>query len=347
MYLFLSICEPGYSRTGVYYSYLSQENENFEFITLAPGQIFKELRAIKESYNSKPLSVIVASPSQILALPVYLVLKRRPTLDAGWSLFEATITSKKRMGTFYQKAIKNYLIDFIASLVSRNIVLESNLQLEWYRKTFLARRRKLHVVYTGVDELGIRNSRSNLEKPVKSQAKRRFQVIFRGKDNLEAGMGILAECTSILADEDIEFLIFSPGIDEKHKFASNTSIYSSYFDDIGELVDYLKAGDLILGQLSAHPRTKRTIPHKAFEAAYLSQPYLTARNPGVLEIFQEDAEIACCNPDSAMDLARAIVEIKNSEGKRSRLINGIQSKYSQDLRQSKLSNDFYRIIQNP
>jgi glycosyltransferase involved in cell wall biosynthesis len=174
-----------------------------------------------------------------------------------------------------------------------------------------------------------------------------FQVIFRGKDNLEAGLGILAECTSILADENIQFLIFSPGIDAKYKFASNTSVYSSYVDNIGELIDYLKAGDLILGQLSAHPRTKRTIPHKAFEAAYLSQPYLTARNPGVLEIFQEDFEVACCNPDSAIDLARVILEIKNSEDKRSRLTNGIRHKYEKDFTQSKLSDDFFQIIKYP
>jgi len=345
MYLFLSVCDPGYSRTGVYFSYLSRADIDLEFVTLRPGQILRKLREIRKRYKTEPVSVIVASPSQILALPAFLVFKQRPTLDAGWSLFEASITSRKRMGIFYQKAIKNYFIDFIASLVSRRIVLESKLQLEWYSKTFLTSRNKLHVVYTGVDELGIKDSYSGKQMKYENQDK--FKVVFRGKDNLEAGLQTLAECTYILANENIHFLIFSPGIQAKYNFADNTSVYNSYIDSIGELINLIKEGDIILGQLSAHPRTKRTIPHKAFEAAYLARPYLTARSPGVLEIFQEDAEVACCNPDSATDLARVILEIKNSEAKRSRLTKGIHEKYQRNLTQSKLSNDFLKIIRKP
>ena len=345
MYLFLSVCDPGYSRTGVYYSCLSRTEVDIQFITIKHGQILRKLREIRKKYKSEPLSVIIASPSQILSLPVFLIFRQRPTLDAGWSLFEASITSRKRAGIFYQKALKNYFIDFVASLVSRKIVLESKLQLDWYRKIFFTSRKKLHVVYTGVDELGIQDSYSG--KQMKYQNRDKFKVVFRGKDNLEAGLQTLAECTYILENENIDFHIFSPGIQTKYDFAENTSVYNNYIDSIGELISLIEEADLILGQLSAHPRTKRTIPHKAFEAAYLPRPYLTARSPGVLEIFEEDVEVACCNPDSATDLARAILEIKNSEAIRSRLTKGIHEKYQGNLTQSKLSNDFLKIIRNP
>jgi hypothetical protein len=49
--------------------------------------------------------------------------------------------------------------------------------------------------------------------------------------------------------------------------------------------------DLMFGQISSHKRLIRTIPHKAFEAAYYGIPYFTAQAPGVRELFSDTEAI--------------------------------------------------------
>ncbi len=102
---------------------------------------------------------------------------------------------------------------------------------------------------------------------------------------------------------------------------------------------------LTLGQLSNHTRLKRTIPHKAYESAFLSKPYLSARTKGILELFVEDREIICFNPGEAQDLANKIKMFFSNSSEYEKIGINMKKKYDSDLSQSRLVAKFIGVVE--
>ena len=68
--------------------------------------------------------------------------------------------------------------------------------------------------------------------------------------------------------------------------------------------------DLFLGKFSDCPRLNVTIPHKAFEAALMGKPYLSARASGIQEFLVEGVEAEYFDAGDPVDLLRKIVKLK-------------------------------------
>ena len=148
--IFLTIGETGYSRSWTYFNGAKKLGANVEFIKINSSQLIKQFLQIKKQV-SKDYVFVVMSPSQYLVPFVRFFLGKNIVLDAGWSLFEGTVISRKRYGILGSLAIKNYLIDFTSSHIARKIILETKLQKDFYSKLFLVRKRKCNVLYTGFD----------------------------------------------------------------------------------------------------------------------------------------------------------------------------------------------------
>jgi glycosyltransferase involved in cell wall biosynthesis len=337
--LFLSIKEEGYSRTSTYFSYLKSQAHDCDFFQIEPRSMFKDLRRIKAELSTNPAIVVVGSASQLLVIPITLVFKLRPFLDAGWSLFESTIVTRERAGRFKQRACKAYLIDLAATIFSCKVFLESHRQVSWYKKVFFTNSRKCVTLYTGVDE-----AEFNPGALPTSNSHQVFKIVFRGRNNEEAGLDVLAKATRILSQEDVDFLVISNLDQSKFDFSARTRLINEYFKSKKSIAANIIEADLSLGQLSNHPRLGRTIPHKAFESAFLGIPYLTARNFGILEVFQENLEIFCFDPGSAEDLAAKIMFLKSEREKLLESGRSIKEKYSKTLSQKVLSEEFLRVV---
>jgi glycosyltransferase involved in cell wall biosynthesis len=304
-------------------------------VTLGKRPILSTLLRIRFSQTCQDYKIVISSASQLVVLPAFFIFTRRPYLDAGWSLYESTKVNKTRSGFLKRNLLKTYLIDLVATIISKRIFLESELQKDWYCSKFLVRKRKTAVIYTGLDESDFLPDATHhdLEEDV-------FRVIFRGKNNDEAGLNILCEATKELEKEKIQFIVLSKIDDTKYDFSKKTVFIQSYFPSKSSIASYLASADLSLGQLSNHERLKRTIPHKAYESAFLGVPYLSARNPGVLEIFKENENIFCFNPGSSKDLAEKILFLsKNKEILRKSSIN-LKNLYAATLSQKVLTEKF-------
>ena len=344
MLVFLSLYDPGYSRTWNIYSFLSKRSLHVSFEKINSTSMMRDLLTIKKKLRDRDVTLIVSSPSQLLVLPVILIFSKRPILDAGWSLFESTITSKRRAGFLLQKACKTYFIDLLGSHLSKKVILESELQRKWYAKVFLVNKSKCFVNYTGVDEASMPITNQTGQTREIFQSCTSLHIVFRGKDNTEAGLSILAACTKLLVNEDIEFLVISPGLLPRYEFSDKTQLLTEVYESKAILGELMRMGDISLGQLALHKRTERTIPHKAFESAFLGVPYLSARNKGVLEVFTEGKDIYCFDPGSAEDLAKKIIELKYSPTLRKSLQDCISETYEIKLSQERISTNFLRII---
>jgi glycosyltransferase involved in cell wall biosynthesis len=337
--IFLTLMEEHYSRTWTYYCELKSRGIDCEYIKIDSHEIWKDLRSLNGKYSDRDIKIVIGSASQLLVVPARLILKKKVYLDAGWSLFESTLANRKRSGFLGKNLLKNYFIDLLASQISRKIFLESDKQTEWYRKRFLVPRRKCVTIYTGLDESDFK---PKLENP-RIQA-REFVVIFRGKNNSEAGLEVLAEATKILSNQNIKFIILSNEETLNLYFSEKTIVVTDYFPSKSQIATYLSSSDLSLGQLSNHKRLTRTIPHKAFESAYLGIPYLTARNSGVLEVFKENKEIFCFEPGSPLDLAQKIEFLATNPLILRESAKHLKAKYQAELNQGLLAEKLIKHV---
>jgi len=339
--IFLTIGEAGYSRSWTYFNGAKKLGANVEFIKINSNKLIKQFLQIKKQVSNDSIFVVM-SPSQYLVPFVRFFLGKNIILDAGWSLFEGTVISRKRYGFLGSLAIKNYLIDFISSHIARKIILESNLQKEFYSKLFLVKRRKCFVLYSGVDEEAFMENKSyKLPPDIFSNSK---IVLFRGKYTAEAGIEILAEATKLLSSEEITFWVFCPGLPPIIKFSNNTITNSSVIETKHDLARVYNASALTIGQISNHKRLSRTIPHKAYESAFLSIPYLSARNFGISEIFIENKEILCVNANDAFELASKIKDVISNQATLKSIGAKMNEKYINTCSQSLLSAKFLEIV---
>lgn len=338
---FISIKELSTFRSDIYYNYLKNNYENLKFVKIDQKNLIYSFTKLRALSNRNDV-FIVMSPSHYLVPFARFFLGKNTYLDAGWSLFEGSVITRRNFGFLGHNVVKAYLIDLVAALLARKIFLESINQKIFYSNLFFIRSNKCEVLYTGVDEekFGINYDRNYLPDLYgNSQI-----VLFRGKYTVEAGMDILAAATIALESKGITFWVLSPGLPGNIKFGKNTVVIRDFIRSQQKLVSAYKSASLTLGQLSNHTRLKRTIPHKAFESAYMAKPYLTARSDGILEIFNEDVEVLCFNPSDKIDLENKILDFFNDPGKFALIGNNMKKKYDIKLNQAYLSSQLLKVV---
>jgi glycosyltransferase involved in cell wall biosynthesis len=341
--IFLTIGEPGYSRSWTYFNGARKLGENVEFVKIESNHLIKQFFRLRERF-CKEDAFVVMSPSQYLVPIVRIFLGRTIILDAGWSLFEGTVIARKRYGFFGLVALKTYLIDFISSQIATKVVLESKNQAEYYSRIFLVNRKKIEVLYTGVDEVSLKSLNNQISSPTHFYNSK--IVLFRGKYNKEAGIEVLAAATKLLTSENLNFWIFCPGLPEQIEFSKNTYIFRNYIENQSEITYMYKHAQITIGQMSNHIRLSRTIPHKAFESAYFSKPYVTAGNSGIREIFEDNHEIICTSPGDAQDLAAKIAYLLDNPESAKLIGENMNLKYRNCYSQEILAKAFLKLVPN-
>jgi glycosyltransferase involved in cell wall biosynthesis len=341
-FYFLTIGEAGYSRSWNYYEGLIELGEPAEFIQIDAKKLIKTFRTISKK-TSKKDNFIIMSPSHYLVPLARLFLGKNVYLDAGWSLFEGSIISRRQIGFMGIKVLKAYLIDLTASFLAKRIILESNAQKAFYCKMFLVRKSKCSVIYTGIDEAQFKLN-SEFQVPIDIFKNSKI-VLFRGKYTAEAGLEVLAKASKLLSNEEITFWIYSPGIPKNLEFSSNTIVIDDFVNSKQDLAKVYSEASLTLGQLSNHSRLKRTIPHKAFESAFLSKPYLSARTKGILELFTEGEDIFCFKAGDENDLAKKIRMFFTNINSYKRIGKNMRKKYDSELSKCELASRFLKMTE--
>lgn len=338
---FLTIGEAGYSRSWTYYKGFLKLGEPVEFVQINPKKLIKTFMNLSKKTSKNDIFVVM-SPSHYLVPFARIFLSKNVYLDAGWSLFEGTIISRGQLGFLGINFIKSYLIDFVAAISAKKIVLESQAQKAFYSKIFLLKKSKCSVIYTGIDESEFKLN-SDFKVPI-DLFKNSKIVLFRGKYTAEAGLEVLAQASKLLCNEKITFWIYSPGIPRKLEFSNNTIVIDSFVDSKQDLAKVYSGASLTLGQLSNHPRLRRTIPHKAYESAFLSKPFLSARTPGILELFAENKEIICFKAADSGDLATKIKTFFTNKKNYDSIGKNMRKKYDLELSQNLLAKRFLDVL---
>jgi len=98
-------------------------------------------------------------------------------------------------------------------------------------------------------------------------------VLFRGKDNKEAGIDKILEISKFIKSETI-MIIACSNFSRKLKTQKNVIIISERLTQ-NELACLYASSSLSIGQLGESRRIFWTVPHKFFESAALGVPYFT------------------------------------------------------------------------
>ena len=306
-FLFLSYLESNYSRSSVYLNSKVIQNRNPEFQQVNSGFWSSYFHILRERKNIKQFSnVVVMSPSHSLVLLIVILTGRRPILDAGWSLTESTLIRSSGFRSLI-KISKSYLIDLFAFHFSRKVFLESNEQVDFVARKFGVSRKKLSRLFTGVNEKIFESIWSNLSSgdPHRATTDGKFTILFRGKNNQEAGLDCILGAAEILKYEEVQFLIATDFMSKDIYIPPNVQIFTNRLSEV-EMVKFYSISDLCLGQISSNPRIERTIPHKAFEALYFSKCYLTLPSKPILELLPSASERASLKNPEPTDLAKEI-----------------------------------------
>lgn len=306
-FLFLSYLESNYSRSSVYLNSRAIQNRYPEFQQVNSGiwssylDIFRERKRIKQFSN-----IVVMSPSHSLVPLIVILTGRRPILDAGWSLTESTLIRSSGFKSLV-KVPKSYLIDLFAFHLSRKVFLESNEQVDFVARKFGVSKKKLSRIFTGVNEKVFESFSSNPKSrdSLRAVDNRKFTVLFRGKNNQEAGLDCILGAAEILKYDEVQFVIATDFISKETFIPVNVQIITNRLSEM-EMVELYSISDLCLGQISSNPRLKRTIPHKAFEALFFSKCYLTLPSLPILEVLPSASDRASLKNPKPTELASEI-----------------------------------------
>lgn len=130
------------------------------------------------------------------------------------------------------------------------------------------------MIHTGFDERRVKLSPQIRGEGIKKS--RVKEIVFRGGNQTEAGLDTLRESLDHLSPSDLfKFKIISKDFTYASFDPSIVKVLDGEMSD-EELFHELYSADILLGQMTNHPRLKRIIPHKFFEAAFLRIPYVTS-----------------------------------------------------------------------
>jgi hypothetical protein len=337
-FTFVTSYETDYSRSGVLLSFLSKKGLVSEVIKFDSWRLLLPFAFNIFKANKHTDYYVIMNPSQFLTPIVRFLTSKRIILDSGWPLTEKSKTKNASITLKIQR-IKSWIIDFISMHLANLVLLESEMQKNRTSKRFKVAKYKISVSLTGTDE----ESFANISK-YSGSPDSYFKVGFRGKYTLEAGLEVLAEATHLCIDPNITFLVLASNIPPHVIFASNTLIENKPYSDKREMAEMLMTCDVLLGQLSDHPRLNVTIPHKAFEAAAMGKPYLTARATGIQEFLVEGLEAEYFKPGDAADLLLHIQKLKRENEYREMLSVNIKQKYGRVASEKAIGEKFLAVI---
>lgn len=334
---YLNITPGDFSRSGVHMRSLELRGAQvLPCIDSSPGmrkfwEIFKKHRALRGKYDV----IIVGYPAYIL-VPFARLISRKPVIfDAGWSLYEGTVVTRKLYEHQPLKRLYLWVIDSLAYHSADLVLLESEQQIEYYTRLLRVGRTKCRRLFTGADE-----SRFYFDPAIKKRDT--FTVLFRGYTNIDDGSEHVLAAARVLQDEGVRFLIISPNFRLKKDLPPNVELREGFFD-IATLRAWMQECHVSIGHVSTNERLDRTIPHKAFESMLLRIPFMISDGAGVRELFSGDSAVLVKSVSEA-DIVKQIRKLKNDPARCVRLADNAFAIYKEKCSNAVLGEELMSYI---
>lgn len=311
--IYLTHTRPAYSLNSALIKGLRENGTEVVMLRIVGRGILGFAKSVSFCWrNSKNTdAVIIGYDSPVLAIFIRPFCHKKIIYNAVLSGYERMIVSRKLAPKFSIKSAYYWLKDFVASHCADLILVESDLQADYFAKLFRVSKNKIYTNYIGVDQDNFFHDSSIDKFPT-------FTVVFRGALMPEAGAEYVIQAAKILEKESVKFIMLGGGLllTEISRLINEVNPSNLEFRpallSVEELRTLMQKCHLSLGQLSNHPRLGRTIPHKLYESLVMRLPYLTASNAGALELLGEGKTCITCKPADARSVAEKILWAKGN-----------------------------------
>ena len=336
-YVFLTWEDISYSRTGVIYSGMKRIEQRTHLEIIALNSILQmalQIRKFARTFSIENPIYVIGSPCGLLVVSLRIALpKAKVVFDAGWPQIDALSVKNIRNPGMILRYIKMFILDFVSIKLSNQVAVESHTQLARIRTKFLVSRRKLFVSYTGFNE---QNVNVMPVSHIRNEAHK--SILFRGKVNNEAGIDLIAEVSRLLPNF-LKLVVISSNLPSQVNFAPETEIISSRLTE-QSLAEYYSRATLAIGQLGDSSRTRFTVPHKFFEAAFFGVPYLTPRTDSLRELISATEYDLFCENSTARDIVKKISDFAKDVRKQEMVSNYLRKIYGESFSQDIISRNF-------
>lgn len=328
---YLGISDPGFSRNRTFIAALRAKGAVVhECFDRTPGwrryrNLWRRHRELVGRYDV----MVVGYPGQTVTWFARLLARGRApvVLDALASRYEADILSRQPGKRRSLYALKMWLIDFVGSRLAHLVLVETDAQARYFERLRLVSPGRAVRVFGGADEDAFHALPEVPKRP-------EFTVIFRGRMMLEAGVRHIVDAAAVLAPQGVRFRLLGFGdtlAAIQRQVAdlglANVEVDTKNYPDLRDLAVALAECHVSLGQLEAHERLERTIPHKAFETAAVGVPYVTAAAAGIAELFVDGESALFVPPADPAALAAAILRVRDEPGLAAKLVTGARAAY--------------------
>jgi len=240
-------------------------------------------------------------------LPIFRFITKKPIIfDAFISLYDTLCFDRKifRPDSIVGKILKCY--DAYLCRIANFVLVDTKTHCEYFKKEFNAK--NISYLYLECNK--------ELFKPVNVEKDRnKFIVFWYGKCWPLQGAEVILRAAKILKDEsEIIFRLVGPVRKKYKNLVANLNSKNIEFIDYvpyESLPSEIAKADLCLGgHFSDIPKAKRVIPGKAFQFIACGRKTILGDNPANRELFSEAENIYFVKMNSAEELAKIILKIK-------------------------------------
>lgn len=303
-------------------------------------RLFRKHHKVRHQYD-----VLMVGYLSTAAVPLARLVSRRPIVyNALSTLYETAVHDRSFSSPWSFKAIKAWLIDWLALKLSDLVLVESESQKKYICEKFRVSDRKLVRVWTGADD--------SVFFPDPSVAKRKdFTAVFRGGFLPATGVETVIEAAERLKNCGVNFLVIGRGMLE-HQL--KTLVSKQGLGNVELVTDYLPedalrrlmlSAHVCLGQFSAHERLDRTLQNKTFEALALGLPYITRDSGSNRELLVDGETCLFVRPKDPASLAAAVLALKKSPEKRQRLSENGYALYQRELSPQRIGRRLLNLME--
>jgi glycosyltransferase involved in cell wall biosynthesis len=233
-------------------------------------------------------------------------------MPLAWTL---TLFSKKKLSFADRKLVAKWspkswfywFVDFVSCHLADEVLIDTKTHREYFIKKFKLHPKRVRVVYLeAITDIFKPNPNPN------PNPHPHFEIFFYGSFIPLQGIDVILRAAKILeSDPNLRFTILGGGQTEPEmkKLAGELSLKNVTFKPFApmkELPRSINNSDLCLGIFGVSEKTQRVIPHKVLDYLACGKKVVTARTPGILEIYENDERVILCNAGDAEDLAMKI-----------------------------------------
>ncbi|HAU07827.1 MAG: Glycosyl transferase group 1 [Candidatus Yanofskybacteria bacterium GW2011_GWF1_44_227] len=287
----------------------STKNRFLKFIKLT--------QAYLNSHRKSDFIIVGSSDtSRWLVLLIKAISSKPIFWDAHYSIYDTYVNDRNLIGRKSLKAAYYWFIDWMGCYLADYILLDTNAHIEYFCDLFSADKNKFIRVLVGADKnLLVSMARSGR---IMKKDKNIFLVNFHGRYiPLQGVENVVLAAKKLETYQDIKFNLIGSGqtYKEVRRLSSSLDIKNINFIDrvsYEDVAKYIDICDISLGIFGGSEKAKRVIPNKLYEAIALDRPVITEDSLAIREVFENDKNIILCQRESADDLAKKILLIKQN-----------------------------------